>query len=99
MAAQNLAESLDHFVVPVDDIVIAEEFYVRVFGGVITKRNGLNVRQRERGAVPHTFIQIHGKRMGVYLQAKSEPSPRSPADCQPVRLRPQRKGSKRSWPI
>jgi hypothetical protein len=39
-----IAESLDHFVVPVDDIVVAEEFYVRVFGGVITKRNGLNVR-------------------------------------------------------
>jgi catechol-2,3-dioxygenase len=46
-----LAESLDHFVVPVDDLVVAEEFYVRVFGGVVTKRNGLNVRQRKRGAV------------------------------------------------
>jgi catechol 2,3-dioxygenase-like lactoylglutathione lyase family enzyme len=73
MAAQNLAESLDHFVVPVDDIVAAEEFYVRVFGGVITKRNGLNVRQRKRGAVPHTFIQIGGKRMGVYLQSDERP--------------------------
>ena len=69
MPSLNFAESLDHFVVPVDDIVIAEEFYVRVFGGVITKRNGLNVRQRKRGAVPHTFIQIGGKRMGVYLQS------------------------------
>ena len=78
MAAQNLAESLDHFVVPVDDIVVAEEFYVRVFGGVITKRNGLNVRQRKRGAVPHTFIQIGGKRMGVYLQSEERPKPSSP---------------------
>jgi catechol 2,3-dioxygenase-like lactoylglutathione lyase family enzyme len=75
MAALNLAESLDHFVVPVDDIVVAEEFYVRVFGGVITKRNGLNVRQRKRGAVPHTFIQIGGKRMGVYLQSEERPQP------------------------
>jgi catechol 2,3-dioxygenase-like lactoylglutathione lyase family enzyme len=73
MAAQTLAESLDHFVVPVDDIVVAEEFYVRLFGGVITKRNGLNVRQRKRGAVPHTFIQIGGKRMGVYLQSEERP--------------------------
>ena len=69
------AQSLDHFVVPVDDIIIAEEFYVRVFGGVITKRNGLNTRQRKRGAVPHTFIQIGGKRMGVYLQSDERPQP------------------------
>lgn len=75
MDAPNLAQSLDHFVVPVDDIVVAEEFYVRVFGGVITKRNGLNTRQRKRGAVPHTFIQIGGKRMGVYLQSEERPSP------------------------
>ncbi|HKY08134.1 MAG TPA: VOC family protein [Candidatus Binatia bacterium] len=58
MPALNLAESLDHFVVPVDDMIAAEEFYVQVFGGMITKRNGLNVRQRKRGAVPRNFIQI-----------------------------------------
>ncbi len=73
-----IAQSLDHFVVPVDDIVIAEDFYARVFGGVLGKRNGLNVRQRKRGAVPHTFIQIGGKRMGVYLQSDDRPSPSSP---------------------
>ncbi len=78
MSALNLAESLDHFVVPVDDLIAAEEFYVRVFDGVITKRNGLNVRQRKRGAVPHTFIQIGGKRMGVYLQSDERPRPASP---------------------
>ena len=72
-----IAQSLDHFVVPVDDIVAAEEFYVRVFGGILGKRNGLNVRQRKRGAVPHTFIQIGGKRMGVYLQSDERLSPKS----------------------
>src|SRR6476619_6352286 len=77
MHPRDFARSLDHFVVPVDGIVIAEEFYVRVFGGVITKRNGLNVRQRKRGAVPHTFIQIGGKRMGVYLQSDERPAPTS----------------------
>src|SRR5438093_5169796 len=70
-----VAQALDHFVVPVDDLVVAEDFYVRVFGGVITKRNGLNVRQRKRGAVPHTFIQIGGKRMGVYLQSEERSLP------------------------
>jgi catechol-2,3-dioxygenase len=71
-----MAESLDHFVVPVDDMVVAEDFYVRIFGGLITRRNGLNVRQRKRGAVPHTFIQIGGKRMGVYLQSEERPQPK-----------------------
>jgi catechol-2,3-dioxygenase len=70
-----IAQSLDHFVVPVDDLVAAEEFYVRVFGGTLGKRNGLNVRQRKRGAVPHTFVQIGGKRMGVYLQSDERPVP------------------------
>ena len=70
-----IAQSLDHFVVPVDDLVAAEDFYSRIFGGSIAKRNGLNVRQRMRGAVPHTFIQIGGNRMGVYLQSDVRPEP------------------------
>jgi hypothetical protein len=37
------AQSLGHFVVPVDDIVAAEEFYVRLFGGIPGKRYGGNV--------------------------------------------------------
>jgi len=73
-----IAQALDQFVVPVDDLVVAEEFYVQVFDGVITKCNGLNTRQRKRGAVPHTFIQIGGKRMGVYLQSETRPLPKSP---------------------
>jgi len=72
-----IAQSLDHFVVPVDDLVVAEDFYARVFGGILGKRNGLNVRQRKRGAVPHTFVQIGGKRMGVYLQSDERPAPGS----------------------
>ncbi len=73
-----IAQSLDHFVVPVDDLVVAEDFYARVFGGILSKRNGLNVRQRKRGAVPHTFVQIGGKRMGVYLQSDHRPPPVGP---------------------
>ena len=61
-----LVQALDHFVVPVNDIVIAEEFYVQVFGGKILKRNGLNVKTQVLG--PHTFMDIAGKRIGVYLQ-------------------------------
>src|SRR5215475_8021712 len=73
-----LVHAFDHFVVPVDDLVVAEEFYTRVFGGQITRRNGLNVTHRKRGAVPHTFITIGGKRIGVYLQSEHRPAPQGP---------------------
>ena len=73
-------------------MIVAEEFYVRVFGGVITKRNGLNVRQRKRGAVPHTFIQIGGKRMGVYLQSEERPQPSSPRGLPTYSFTTTRKG-------
>lgn len=61
-----LVQGFDHFVVPVNDIVVAEDFYVDVFGGKIVKRNGLNVKSQSLG--PHTFMDIAGKRIGVYLQ-------------------------------
>jgi len=61
-----LVQALDHFVVAVNDIVVAEDFYVQVFGGKILKRHGLNVKTQVLG--PHTFLDIAGKRIGVYLQ-------------------------------
>jgi len=70
-----IVHAFDHFVVPVDDIVAAEDFYTRVFGGEIVKRNGLNVQHRKRGAIPHTFLKIGGKRVGVYLQSDDRPKP------------------------
>lgn len=70
-----IVDEFDHFVVPVDDVVAAEEFYPRVFGGQIVRRNGLNVRQRKLGRVPHTFIDVAGKRLGVYLQSDERPAP------------------------
>ena len=69
LTVMKVAQSLDHFVVPVDDLVVPEEFYEKVFDGRNTRRNGLSVGERKRGAVRHTFIQIGGKRMGVYLQS------------------------------
>ncbi len=71
-----LVEALDHFVVPVNDIVVAEEFYVQVFGGKILKRNGLNVKTQILG--PHTFMDIAGKRIGVYLQKEERGRPIAP---------------------
>jgi len=71
-----IVDNFDHFVVPVDDLVAAEEFYPRVFGGEIVRRNGLNVRDRQLERIPHTFIDVAGKRMGVYLQSDN----RAPSD-------------------
>src|SRR5512147_759112 len=68
-----LVQALDHFVVPVNDIVVAEDFYVQVFGGKILKRNGLNVKTQVLG--PHTFMDIAGKRIGVYLQKEERGQP------------------------
>src|SRR6266542_2111725 len=64
-----IVEEFDHFVLPVDDIVAAE-VYPRVFGGEIVRRNGLNVRDKKLGRIPHTFIDVAGKRLGVYLQSE-----------------------------
>jgi catechol 2,3-dioxygenase-like lactoylglutathione lyase family enzyme len=72
-----LVQGFDHFVVPVNDLVAAEEFYEQVFGGTVVKRNGLNVRQRKHGSIPHTFITIAGKRIGVYLQDDERQPPKS----------------------
>jgi catechol 2,3-dioxygenase-like lactoylglutathione lyase family enzyme len=66
----------DHFVVPVNDVVVAEDFYTQVFGGKIIKRVGLNVRSQSLG--PHTFIAIAGKRIGVYLQKEERGIPVTP---------------------
>src|SRR5206468_4475379 len=71
-----LVQGFDHFVVPVNDIVVAEDFYAQVFGGKIVKRVGLNVRSQSLG--PHTFITIAGKRIGVYLQKEERGTPITP---------------------
>ena len=71
-----LVQGFDHFVVPVNDIVVAEDFYVQIFGGKIVKRVGLNVRSQSLG--PHTFITIAGKRIGVYLQKQERGAPITP---------------------
>ena len=71
-----LVQGFDHFVVPVNDIVVAEDFYSQIFGGKIVKRHGLTVRSRSLG--PHTFITVAGKRIGVYLQTEERGTPITP---------------------
>jgi hypothetical protein len=77
-----LIHHFDHFVVPVDDLLVAESFYTEVFGGCIAidpkggpMRLGLNVRAFMAGSRPHTFFVIAGKRIGAYLQCELRPKP------------------------
>jgi extradiol dioxygenase family protein len=79
-----LVEHFDHFVVPVDDIVAAEDFYMDVFKCRIARgrhgepmRFGLNVHHRQVHAVPHTFFLVAGRRIGVYLQDENRTKPSS----------------------
>ncbi len=75
----HLVEHFDHFVVPVDDIVKAEEFYINILGAQQAfnargpMRYGLNVHQTIHGMRPHTFFVAAGKRIGVYLQSEHRP--------------------------
>ncbi|MFT5487909.1 MAG: catechol 2,3-dioxygenase-like lactoylglutathione lyase family enzyme [Alphaproteobacteria bacterium] len=79
---QHLVEHFDHFVVPVDDIVAAEEFYMDVFKCKFAlnsrgepMRMGLNVHHRMANAVAHTFFIVAGRRVGVYLQDEPRAKP------------------------
>jgi extradiol dioxygenase family protein len=72
-----LVHHFDHFVVPVDDIVTAERFYPAVFGCEIAcdgtgkpMRLGMSAKERAAGYAPHTFFDIAGTRIGVYLQSE-----------------------------
>ena len=84
-----LVQGFDHFVVPVNDIVVAEDFYSQVFGGKVVKRHGLTVRSRSLG--PHTFITVAGKRIGVYLQKEERGTPITRKAHRLTRLPPRRK--------
>jgi catechol 2,3-dioxygenase-like lactoylglutathione lyase family enzyme len=75
-------QRFDHFVVPADDLVAVEEFYLSLFGCQVAidpagraMRFGLTVRQRRGGMPPHTFFEIAGKRIGIFLQDEQRPEP------------------------
>ncbi len=67
--------SIDHFVVPVDDLAAAEDFYSQVLGAPIVKRHGVDVRERAKQVPLHTFVEIGGKRIGLFLQTEERPKP------------------------
>jgi catechol 2,3-dioxygenase-like lactoylglutathione lyase family enzyme/predicted enzyme related to lactoylglutathione lyase len=77
-------QRFDHFVVPADDLVAVEEFYLSLFGCKVAidssgrvMRFGLTVRQRRGGMPPHTFFEIAGKRIGIFLQDEQRAKPDS----------------------
>ena len=52
--------TIDHFVVPVDDLPVVEELYDRVLGALVIVRHGLNVRERAMDLPLHIFVEIAG---------------------------------------
>src|ERR1043166_3544280 len=75
-------QRFDHFVVPADDLVAVEDFYLALFGCKVAvdgsgraMRFGLTVRQRSGGMPPHTFLEIAGKRIGIFLQDEMRAKP------------------------
>ena len=83
-----LVEHFDHFVMPVEDVVEAEDFFVNVMGGKVAinrrgvqARAGLNVRYYREGVRPLTFFSVAGKRIGAYLQSDFR-NPRKPENLQ-----------------
>ena len=68
-------ESLDHFVMIVDDLPAAEQFFVDVLGAPIVLRLGLTARERPLGLPPHTFVEMAGTRIGLWLHQEVLPRP------------------------
>ena len=80
--APQLVEHFDHFVVPVDDLVQAEDFYINILGARLAynargpMRYGLNVHQTIHGMRPHTFFVAAGKRIVAVFIGTSNGSTR-----------------------
>jgi catechol 2,3-dioxygenase-like lactoylglutathione lyase family enzyme len=67
-------ERLDHFGMPTNDLLRAEEFYTQVLEGVVAVRNGLTTRHRQTNLPPLFFIDIGHHRLGLHLQREFLPS-------------------------
>ena len=67
--------TIDHFVVPVDDLLAAERFYEQVLGAPVVARFGLSVREAANGIGPHSFVEVAGQRIGLFLQTEERPRP------------------------
>jgi catechol 2,3-dioxygenase-like lactoylglutathione lyase family enzyme len=68
-------QSLDHFVMVVDNLPAAEQFFVEVLGAPIVMRLGLSARERPLGLPPHTFVEMAGTRIGLWLHHEVLPRP------------------------
>ena len=68
-------DSLDHFVMVVDDLPAAERFFTEVLGAPIVMRLGLTARERPLGLPPHTFVEMAGTRIGLWLHHEVLPRP------------------------
>lgn len=66
-------ERIDHWGMPTNDLVRAEEFYARVLGGQVAVRNGLSTQHRRVHLPPLFFIDVGHHRLGLHLQREMLP--------------------------
>src|SRR5258708_40301068 len=85
----------DHFAYPVDDLVRAEDFYTRVLEIPIYERRGLRVRDVQAGTLPRTFLNVAGRRVGIFLGRESLPEHEQSHRCPLVGLEITAEGRKR----
>ena len=67
-------ERLDHFGLPTNDLLRAEEFYTQVLEGVVAFRLGLVTEHRQAHLPPLFFINVGLHRLGLHLQREFLPS-------------------------
>ena len=89
-----LVQGFDHFVVPVNDIVVAEDFYSQVFGGKVVKRHGLTAR----GAWDRIRLSPSRENASAFIYKKKSAARRSRRKARRlIRLQPRRKVCTRSF--
>ena len=97
MAALAVAEYLDHFVVPVNDLIAAEEFYVRDFGGIVTKQHSFRQVGLFRRYVIATATSASGRVARGFHLLKKVPGDRVQAAPLAGAQRALRRRSGRCW--
>ena len=74
---------IDHFVVPVNNMLPWERFMETVFGGTVHHRNGLSTAEMLRGGQVRTFYNVGHHEIGGFLQPRLLPDSPGPGKILP----------------
>src|ERR671939_89796 len=74
---------IDHFVVPVNNMLPWERFMEQVFGGTVHHRGGLSTAEMLRGGQVRTFYNVGYHEIGGFLQPSFLPKSDGPGSALP----------------